>query len=91
MAKKNGKKRAQEIAELEVKKRSGLVRMIFAIVFFAALIVVKTTLVNNGVEWANYTFVNGAFFALALVFAGVAGWGSYAWSNANRKLKELQG
>ena len=69
MSKRNSKKHAQQIAELEVKKRSGLVRMIFAIVFFAALIVVKTTLVSNGVEWANYTFVNGAFFALALVFA----------------------
>lgn len=91
MAKKNSKKRAQEIAELEVKKRSGLVRMIAAIVVFAALIMVKTTLVSNGVEWANTTVANGVFFALALIFAGVAGWGSYAWSNANRKLKQLQG
>ena len=90
MSKRNSKKHAQQIAELEVKKRSGLVRMIAAIVIFAALIVVKTTLVSSGAEWANTTVAYGAFFALALIFAGVAGWGSYAWSNANRKLKQLQ-
>ena len=91
MAKGKSKKRQQEIAELQVKKRSGLVRMIFAIVFFAALIFVKTSLVNMGVAWANTEIANGAFFMLALVFAGIAGWGSRAWSVANRKLKDLQG
>lgn len=91
MAKGKSKKQAQRIAELQVRKRTGLVRTIFAIVLFAALIVVKTTLVSMGVEWANSTPVNGGFFALALVFAGIAGWGSRTWAIANRQLKDLQG
>lgn len=80
----------QQIDELEIKKRSGLVRMVFAIVFFAALIVVKTGLVNAGVAWANDMYVNMVFFALAVVFAAVAGLGSRAWSVSSRKIKALR-
>lgn len=80
----------QQIDELEIKKRSGLVRMVFAIVFFAALIVVKTGLASAGVAWANDSFVNAGFFILAVVFAAVAGLGSRAWSVSNRKIKDLR-
>lgn len=80
----------QQIAELEMKKRSGLVRMVFAIVLFIALIVVKTNLVAAGVEWADSTFASGALFALAVVFAAVAGLGSRAWATSNRKIKDLR-
>lgn len=80
----------QQIDELQIKKRSGLVRMVFAIVLFAALIVVKTGLVNAGVAWANDSFVNAGFFMLAVVFAAVAGMASRTWSVSSRKIKDLR-
>lgn len=88
MSKKN--KSAQRIAELEVKGRSGLIRMVAAIAGFAALIAVKVNLTTAGFEWANSQAVNAAFFILALVFAGVAGYGSRAWYRARNEIRALQ-
>lgn len=79
-----------EIAELELKKRNGLMRCIAAIVIFIVLIIVKVTLVNQNVEWASSDFANIAIFVLALVFAGICGMGSRAWVNAKRQIEALQ-
>ena len=76
--KKSGKKQRllEEIAELEVKKRNGLMRLVGAIIVFVVITAVKETLVAQGVAIASDMMVNALFYITALVLAGVAGFGS---------------
>lgn len=90
MSRKKGKNAAQQIAELEVKQRSGFIRMIAAIAGCVVVIVAKLNLTAAGVEWANSTFANAGIFILALVLAGVAGYGSRSWYQAKSRIRQLQ-
>lgn len=84
------KRVADQIAELEIQKRNGLMRAVVAFVGLAAVIACKVALTNGGVAWANTNFANIAIFVLALVAAGVAGFGSRDWMKARDRIRELQ-
>lgn len=88
--KKKQKQIQAEIDRLELKRRNGLMRCVASIVIFTVLIIIKITLVNQGVEWANTSFANMAIFILAIVFAGICGMGSRAWVKAKNEIAELE-
>ena len=87
--KKSGKKQRllEEIAEFEVKKRNGLMRLVGAIIVFVVITAVKETLVAQGVAIASDMMVNALFYITALVLAGVAGFGSRDYVRANGQLR----
>lgn len=87
--KKSGKKQRllEEIAELEVKKRNGLMRLVGAIIVFVVITAVKEILVAQGVAIASDMMVNALFYITALVLAGVAGFGSRDYVRANGQLR----
>lgn len=91
---RGGKKRKNaqiKIAQLEIKKRNGLMVAAAAFVGLAALIALKLTLEGQGVEWANSTFANMGLFVMAVVAAGVAGWGTRSWRKSRDEIRRLQG
>ncbi len=88
-SKKNKGRQAQRIQELEVKKRSGLIQAVAAIVIMVVLIIFKTTFSAAGYEWANSQLANMIIFVCALVAAGFAGYGSRRWSRARKELSGL--
>lgn len=88
-SKKSKGRRAQRIQELEMKKRSGLIQAIAAIVIMVVLIIIKTTFASAGTEWANSQIANMAIFACAIVAAGFAGYGSRRWNRARKELDAL--
>lgn len=91
MSRRISKKKAQaKIAQLEIKKRNGLMRCIAAIVCMVVLIAVKLSFTYAGAEWANSMVANGALFILALVAAGFAGIGSRDWTRARKEIEGLQ-
>ena len=92
MGRGNNKKKAvmNQIAQLEDKKRNGMLRAVIAFAGLAFLIWIKLTLQGQGVEWANSTFANLALFILAIVAAGVAGMGTRAWQKARTEIAQLQ-
>ena len=90
MSKKKGKNAQQQIAELRVKRRAGLIKVIAAIAGLTALIIVKQNLMMAGVEWASSEPANLGIF-LAAVVAGFAGYGSRDWRRAGQKIDQLQG
>lgn len=87
--KKSSKKQRvlEEIAELEVKKRNGLMRVLGAIIAFVVITAVKESLVAQGVAIASDMFVNALFYITALVLAGVAGFGSRDYMRASNQLR----
>lgn len=90
MSKKMSKaRREQRIQELEVKRRSGLIQVIAAIVIMVVLIIIKTTFTISGAEWANTEFANMAIFVCAIIAAGFAGYGSRRWNRARKELVSL--
>lgn len=83
MSKQNkNQKLRNEIAELEIKKRNGLMRAVAAFVGMFVLILGKLLLADAGVEWVNEQWVNMALFVLALVAAGICGIGARDWKRA---------
>lgn len=82
-------KRQQRIQQLEVKKRSGLMQVIAALVIMVVLIVIKTTFTTMGAAWANTQVANMGIFIAALVAAGFAGYGSRKWNRARKELDAL--
>ena len=92
MAQVSNKKRRQleQIEQLELKKRSGLVRVLAAIVAFVVVTAVKESCVAAGIALASDMFVNIAFYLLALVLAGVAGFGSRDYMRASNAIRDIQ-
>ncbi len=90
--KKSNKKQRllDEIAELEVKKRNGLVRVLAAIIIFVVMTAVKQSLVAQGVALASDFFVNALFYITVLVLAGVAGFGSRDYARASNALRDAR-
>lgn len=83
MASNKKKQRLEnEIAQLEIKKRNGLMRGMAAFVGMIVIIVLKTGFTMAGYEWANTELVNMGMFVLSLVAAGVAGIGMRDWQRA---------
>lgn len=80
----------ERIAELELKKRNGLMRVVAAIVAFVVITAVKEICVAQGVEMASHMVVNAMFYLTALVLAGVAGFGSRDYARANNEIKALR-
>lgn len=89
---RGGNKKAklqQQIAQLDLKRRNGMMRCIAAIVGFAVLIVLKLSLSSSGAAWADTEVANGVFFVMALVAAGIAGIGSRDWKRARDEIAAL--
>lgn len=88
---KNKKQRmAAQLDELELKKRSGLIRVLIAIVVFVVVTAVKQVLIMEGVELASHMVANMLFYIMVLVLAGVAGFGARDWSRANNEIKAIR-
>ena len=86
MSKKKGKSAQQQIAELQLKRRSGLIKVIAAVAGLTVLIIVKQNLTAAGVAWASGEVGSYAIFAAA----GFAGYGSRDWYQAGQKIEQLQ-
>lgn len=88
----NKRKNAQvRIATLKVKKRNGLLVAAAAFIGLVAFISVKLMLMSYGFEWANSDFANMGIFILAMVAAGVAGWGTRSWNKARNEILAIEG
>lgn len=79
-----------ELEELSLKKRSGLIRVIIAVAVFVVVTAVKEAAVAQGVALASDMFVNAAFYIMALVLAGVAGYGARDYVRANNQMRDIQ-
>ena len=91
MAESKKERRArEEIAQLEIKKRNGMMRAVAAFAGLAVLIAIKVNLAYQGVEWANTMIANGAIFILAVVAAAIAGMGTRTWNRARMQIQALQ-
>lgn len=87
----NKRKNAQaRIATLQAKKRYGLLVAAAAFIGLAACISIKIMLQSYGFEWANSTFANMGIFILAIVAAGVAGWGTRSWTKARNEIRVIE-
>lgn len=90
---KGAKKKQRMMAnleEMELKKRSGLIRVVAAVVIFVVVTAIKEAGVQAGVELASDMFVNAAFYIMALVLAGVAGYGARDYVRANNEIRAIQ-
>lgn len=87
--KKYSAKREARIQALEVKKRSGFVQVVAALVVMVVLIIIKTTFTAMGAAWANTQVANMGIFLCAIVAAGFAGYGSRKWNRARKELASL--
>lgn len=79
-----------ELEELLLKKRSGLIRVIIAVAVFVVVTAVKEAAVAQGVALASDMFVNAAFYIMALVLAGVAGYGARDYVRANNQMRDIK-
>ncbi len=77
-------------AELDVKRRNGLVRVIAAIVIFVVAASIKTAAATSGAAWATNAMVNMGFFMGVLVLAGVAGYGSRDYRRASNEIRAIE-
>ena len=87
----NKKRNAQvRIAHLQIKKRNGILVAVAAFVGLAVVIALKLTLQGQGFEWLNSTFGNMGIFILAIVCAGIAGWGTRTWNRARKEIAIIE-
>lgn len=86
----NKKKNAQiRVANLQIKKRNGILVAVAAFVGLAVVIALKLMLQGN-MEWLNSTFANMGMFILAIVCAGIAGWGTRTWNRARKEIAIIE-
>lgn len=79
----------KELEEAQLRKRSGLIRLILAIVIFIVVTAIKQAAVVAGVAIASHMVTNAAFYIMALVLAGVAGYGARDYVRANNDIRAL--
>ena len=80
-----------KIAQLEIKKRNGLLVCVAAFVGVAVVIALKLFFqYQMGLEWANSQFASLGLFIIAVVGAGFAGWGTRSWRKARDEIRMLQ-
>lgn len=88
----NKKKNAQvKIAQLEIKKRNGLIVAVAVFVALAVVIALKLSFEAQGAAWAQSPIASLGLFILAIVAAGVAGWGTRTWKRSRDEIRTLQG
>lgn len=86
----NKKKNAQiRVANLQIKKRNGILVAVAAFVGLAVVIALKLML-QGSMEWLNSTFANMGMFILAIVCAGIAGWGTRTWNRARKEIAIIE-
>ena len=87
----NKKQRLQaQLEECELKKRSGIIRVVASVVFFVVVTAIKQFAIVQGVELASHMVVNMAFYIFVLVLAGVAGFGARDWSRASNEIRAIR-
>ena len=87
----NRRKNAQvKVAQLELKKRNGVIVAVAAFVGLAVLIALKLGFEAQGAEWAASPIASLALFILAVVAAGVAGWGTRTWRRSRDEIRVIQ-
>lgn len=87
---KRQERNKQLIAEYEIKKRNGIMRVIVAIVAFVVVTAIKQIAITQGVELASDMWVNMVFYVFVLVLAGVAGFGARDYARAKEQLDYLK-
>lgn len=91
MGRGGNKKNAQiRVANLQIKKRNGILVAVAAFIGLAVIIALKLMLQGQGFEWLNSTFANMGIFIVAIVCAGIAGWGTRTWNRARKEIAIIQ-
>ncbi len=93
MAKGSNKKNKAlvKIAQLEAKKRKGILAAIGAFVGLALLIALKLFFqYQMAFEWAASGIASIALFILAIAAAGIAGWGTRMWRKARDEIRLIE-
>lgn len=94
MAKESGRKKYKDpemhIAELEVKKRNGLLRAIASIAGFIVIAVLYTAAIQASDAMGGNLIVRGAIYISAMVLACTCGYGARAWYRADNEIKAIR-
>lgn len=92
MSRGHRRKEAQaKIAQLTIRKRSGIVIAVASVAIMALLIAIKLNFQMQGAAWANTQWASMGIFICAIVAAGFAGYGTRTWKRSNDEIKRLQG
>lgn len=86
-----GTKAAQrQIAELEIKRRNGLLRGIGSILGFVLVASAYTVMAVNYPELEGNMVIRAMVYITAMVLAGTSGYGFRAWYRNDKEIKDLQ-
>lgn len=89
--KSKGQKGAEaKIAELEIRKRNGLLRAIAAVAGFIVIAALYTAGIQQSEALEGSMVIRAIIYISAMVFAGVCGYGARAWYRADQEIKEIQ-
>ncbi len=79
-----------QIAELEIKKRNGLLRAIASIAGFILIAALYTAGIGASAELEGSLIVRALIYISALVLAGTCGYGTRAWYRADNEIKAIR-
>lgn len=79
-----------KIAELEIKKRNGLLRAIAAIAGFVLIAALYTKGIQISSALEGNMVIRGMIYITAMVLAGVCGYGARAWYRADKEITALR-
>lgn len=79
-----------KIAELEIKKRNGLLRAIASVAAFILIAVLYTKGIQISSALEGSMVIRGMIYITAMVLAGVCGYGARAWYRADKEIAALR-
>lgn len=79
-----------KIAELEIRKRNGLLRAVASVAGFILIAVLYTKGIQMSSALEGSMVVRGMIYITAMVLAGVCGYGARAWYRADNEIKALR-
>lgn len=87
---KGGKGIELQIAELEIKRRNGLLRGIGSIFAFVLVAAAYTWMAYNYPDLEGNMVIRAMIYITAMVLAGTSGYGFRAWYRRDKEIKELE-
>lgn len=79
-----------QIAELEIRKRNGLLRGIASIAAFIVVAALYTAGIETSSALEGSLPIRAVIYITALVLAGTCGYGARAWYRADNEIKALR-
>jgi len=79
-----------QIAELEIKRRNGLLRGVGSIFGFVLVAAAYTWMAVNFPELEGNMVIRAMVYITAMVLAGTSGYGLRAWYRNDKEIKALQ-